>query len=369
MAVVLKRIKELCYPVTSNIQINKLEANNGIYPLYGASGLVKNIDFYKIDKDYISIVKDGAGVGRIEFQKAKSSIVATMQALFNYDNVDIKWLYYALKSQNLGKTKSGATIPHIYFKDYGEKFVKFYDLNNQKKIVRTLDAINNVIDNDNRIIKLLDDCVKTRFFELFANKKENIYFSDCVKKMTKGPFGSSVKKDLYVPETDDAYKVYVQLNCLKKDEKIGDYFISKDYYEKKMKSFKIEANDYLITCDGTLGKYIRLSNCPRKGIISASLLKIKLDENIIIPDYFEVLWDEYLLDELKKNVRNGCLKHLPSAKEIGKKMIYLPSIEEQQLFSEFRQYIELSKKNIKRHIDLMVELLDKKMDDYFGGKV
>ena len=133
---------------------------------------------------------------------------------------------------------------------------------------------------------------------MFGNKIPNSKFGNCVCRMTQGPFGSAVKKSLYVPESDDAYKVYIQANSIQKDETIGDYYISKDYFESKMRSFEIKGKDYLFTCDGTLGKFIRLSENPRKGIISASLLRIELIEDIIIPEYFESLWNEYLLKKL-----------------------------------------------------------------------
>ena len=106
---------------------------------------------------YISIVKDGAGVGRIDIHNAKSSIVGTLQAFVNNDNVNLKYLYYALKNQKLDKTKTGATIPHIYFKDYGNNLVKFYPLEKQREIVSILDKISAIIDADK---KQLEDILR-----------------------------------------------------------------------------------------------------------------------------------------------------------------------------------------------------------------
>ena len=74
-----KKLNEVCDKSSSNVVINKLDDNNGDYPLFGASGLVKNVDFYHQDKPYIGIVKDGAGVGRVNTYPAYSSLVGTMQ--------------------------------------------------------------------------------------------------------------------------------------------------------------------------------------------------------------------------------------------------------------------------------------------------
>ena len=147
--------------------------------------------------------------------------------------------------------------------------------------------------------------------------------------MTKGPFGSDIKKSLYVPKSTDTYKVYIQVNAIEKDASLGDYFISKEYFDSKMSRFEVKPNDYIITCDGTLGRYLRLPPTMERGIISASLLRITLKTNIL-PRFFEYLWDGYIMSRLTSDIRNSALVHLPSATKIGKVLIPLPSIVEQE---------------------------------------
>ena len=147
--------------------------------------------------------------------------------------------------------------------------------------------------------------------------------------MTKGPFGSDIKKSLYVPKSADTYKVYIQVNAIEKDASLGEYFISKEYFDSKMSRFEVKPNDYIITCDGTLGRYLRLPPTMERGIISASLLRITLKTNIL-PRFFEYLWDGYIMSRLTSDIRNSALVHLPSATKIGKVLIPLPSIDEQE---------------------------------------
>ena len=57
---------------TSNLkESDVLNSKNGIYPVYGANGIIKYIDKYDIDQCSISIVKDGAGVGRLQYHEGK----------------------------------------------------------------------------------------------------------------------------------------------------------------------------------------------------------------------------------------------------------------------------------------------------------
>lgn len=67
------KLKDVLTVKSSSISINQLEENTGDYPLYGASGFLKNIDFCEMDVDYISIVKDGSGVGNFSLYVFHSS--------------------------------------------------------------------------------------------------------------------------------------------------------------------------------------------------------------------------------------------------------------------------------------------------------
>lgn len=42
----------------------------------------------------------------------------------------------------------------------------------------------------------------------------------------KGPFGSSLTKAMFVPKSNDTYKVYEQKNAIQKDNTLGSYFIT-----------------------------------------------------------------------------------------------------------------------------------------------
>ena len=163
------RLGDVCEKGSSNIAQKDLEGNEGKYPIYGASGLIKYVDFYKQDKEYIAIVKDGAGVGRTMILPAYSSVIGTMQYIFPKNNIDISFLYYAITHMGLGKYFSGATIPHIYFKDYQKEKFNIYEIEEQKKIAYVLDKITELIDKRKQQLEKLDELVKSRFVEMFGD--------------------------------------------------------------------------------------------------------------------------------------------------------------------------------------------------------
>lgn len=135
----IKKIKDICSKASSNIAQNKITELDGDYPVFGASGYVQNIDFYHQNTEYIGIVKDGSGVGRVNKYPAYSSLLGTLQYILPKEGYDLNYVGYALQSLNLAKYASGAAIPHIYFRDYGEETICVPPLAEQERIVAILD--------------------------------------------------------------------------------------------------------------------------------------------------------------------------------------------------------------------------------------
>jgi len=168
-----KKLEEICSKGSSNISLNKIEDNIGEYNLYGASGLVKGIDFYHQEKSYIGIVKDGSGVGRVDIYPPKSSLVGTMQYIFPKEGCEIGFLKYLLQGLHLENFKTGAAIPHIYFKDYGKSKVPIPPLSEQQHIVEELDLLSSIIEKKKAQLKELDNLAQSLFYEMFGDPITN----------------------------------------------------------------------------------------------------------------------------------------------------------------------------------------------------
>ena len=140
----MARLGDVCESAASNLLQKDLDGRIGEYAVYGASGFIKNVDFYHRDEPYIAVVKDGAGVGRVMKLPAKTSVIGTMQYIIPKIAVDIDYLAYAMEFMNLGKYYTGATIPHIYFKDYKNENINLPPLDEQRKIAAVLDKISDL---------------------------------------------------------------------------------------------------------------------------------------------------------------------------------------------------------------------------------
>ena len=326
----------------------------------------------KSDTILYSIFATLGEVGILKIDACTNQAIAGLSLKEN-SNILKEYLYYYLKSKkkdvnNLGR---GVAQNNINLSLLRKFKIPVMPLHQQKKIIEVLDIVSSTINNYERELILLDELIKARFVEMFGDpniefKYSSVKFNDLVARMTKGPFGSDMKKDLFVPKGENTYKVYIQINAIQKNQSLGEYYISKEYFDRKVSRFELFPNDYIITCDGTLGKYLKLDENMEKGVISPSLLRLTLQNDKINDKYFENIWDFYMLGLMKKEARNACLVHLPSAKKIGEISIPVPPLEFQNQFASFVQEIDKSRSRIQKSLEASQELFDSLMQEYFG---
>ena len=166
------KLSEVSDKATSNYAQKDLEKLSGDYPVYGAGGFIKNIDTFQQGKEYIAVVKDGAGIGRTLYLPAKSSVIGTLQYILPKENIEPKFLYYAVKAMHLEKYYTGATIPHIYYKDYQKEEFELPEKEKQREIVYLFEKIEDVLDKGRQQLQKLDELIESRFVEMFGDEQQ-----------------------------------------------------------------------------------------------------------------------------------------------------------------------------------------------------
>lgn len=127
-----RKLNEFTKYSSSTLTVKDID-ENGNYDLYDANDLIGRTDKSALLVDYISIIKDGAGVGRVRRLPKNSCILGTMGAIIP-QNIDYDFLFSVLEKTDFTKLTSGGTIPHIYFNQYGEKYFFVPSLEEQVKI-------------------------------------------------------------------------------------------------------------------------------------------------------------------------------------------------------------------------------------------
>lgn len=141
-------IKAISTYSVSTISQTMLESYEGkqLYPVFNANSIAGYVDFFENEYPYISIIKDGAGIGRVRLCEAKSSTIGTIGCIHARKGISIVFLYYLFEQIDFSKYSNGSTIPHLYYKDYSCEKVRIPDIQEQTAIAEVLSTADREID-------------------------------------------------------------------------------------------------------------------------------------------------------------------------------------------------------------------------------
>jgi len=362
------RLGDVCSKDSSNIAQKDLDNNDGTFPIYGASGFIKNVDFYKQEKEYIAVVKDGAGVGRVMKCPAKSSVICTMQYILPKENINIDFLAFAMENMNLAKYYTGATIPHIYFKDYCKEMVLLPSLDEQKQITRILNKIVYVIDKRKKQLSKLDELVKARFVELFGDPVINpkswetaplsaliLNANNGMARRGKDADGSIV---LRLVELQNGFIDYSAPNriCLNETEK---------------KRYELVDNDFLFArVNGNpdyVGRCAVFKGIGEPVFHNDHIIRVHFDETKLNGCFTSVLLNsDYGKRQMREQIKTSAGQYTISQDGIGAIMTILPPMELQNQFAAFVEQTDKSKLEVQKSLEKLELLKKALMQKYFG---
>lgn len=149
-----------------------------------------------------------------------------------------------------------------------------------------------------------------------------------------GPFGSTLTGKV---SPDNEVKVYGQWNVIGKDFSAGKNYVSEKTYQE-LESYWIHPNDILISMMGTVGKCAIIPKGVAKGIMDSHIVKVRLDESVILPQYFYYVYDKdgsnVVMSQIQRDRRGSIMDGLNSTLIKGF-IIPLPSLPEQQVIASY----------------------------------
>ena len=333
------RLGDVCDRGTSNLKQSDITDTSGEYPVYGASGVIGTVSFYHQKLPYVAVVKDGAGIGRTTLHPAESSVIGTMQYLLPKANILPEYLYYVVKHMHLEKYYTGATIPHIYFKDYKSEEFNLEPLEKQHIIVDMLEKIESVIEARQNELKRLDDLIKSRFVELFGDPVSN---SKGLKELTLpelGELGRGVSKHRprNAPELLGGEYPLIQTGEV---SNAGLYIENYEntYSELGYKQSKMwKAGTLCITIAANIAKtaILKFDTCFPDSVVG---FKANDKTNEIFIHY----WFSFFQAILEAQAPESAQKNI-NLKILSKLKVIAPDIEEQNKFATFVVQVDKSK--------------------------
>lgn len=334
---------DVCEKGASNIKQSDIANMTGEYPIYGAAGYIGNIDFYHQEKPYVAIVKDGAGIGRTTLHPAKSSVIGTMQYLLPKDNVLPEYLCYVVRHMHLEKYFTGATIPHIYFRDYKNEKFNLDSLDKQAEIIEILGKAESIILKRRKELAELDNLIKARFVEMFgiypANQMgwETGKIRDTVADVR---YGSSR------PAVDGGKYPYLRMNNITYGGELDLSDVKRiDVPENELDKCTVRRGDVLF--NRTNSKELVGKTCvydrDEMMVLAGFVIRVRVNDRVL-PEFLSAFLNT---DFSKKTLSEMCKAAIGQANINAQEMqnigLYLPPLELQRQFVQFKKQIDKSK--------------------------
>ena len=176
-------------------------------------------------------------------------------------------------------------------------------------------------------------------FPEFQGEWETFTFDE-IAQYKKGPFGSALKKDLFVPQSENAIKVYEQQNAIKKDWTLSRYYITKDYFNAHMKQFVAKAGDLIVSCAGTIGEVYELPKDAEEGVFNQALMRVRVNNEVVNKEIFITVFSS-MIDKFSKIYSNGsAIKNIPPFADLKRTQVYLPCKEEQIVIAQLLRSLD-----------------------------
>lgn len=368
----IKKLGEVCEILDHlRVPITKKDRREGVYPYYGASGIQDYVDSYIFDGRYLLVGEDGAKWGANDKSayiiEGKSWVNNHAHILKINDGISDRLVEYYLVSKDLQEYITGAVVPKLTQQALRNIPIPIPPREEQERIVAELDCLSGVIEKKREQLRELDALAQSIFYQMFGdpitNEKrwEVSTIENVCSSIVRGPFGSALKKEYFVEQSNTTYKVYEQKHAIQKDSSIGTYYISADMFET-LSRFEIKEGDIIMSCSGTIGEFYEIPIGAEKGIMNQALLKYTLNKNI------HKIYFLYVMEWVKENFekKGSGLQNIGSVKTIKSTDISLPPLPLQQEFADKIEAIEKQKELIKKSITQTEELFNSRMDYYFN---
>ncbi|HIC3934287.1 TPA: restriction endonuclease subunit S [Campylobacter coli] len=382
----INKLEEVCEILDNKrIPISQKNRISGIYPYYGASGIVDYIDKYIFDEELVLIGEDGAKWGAFE----NSAFIVNGKYWVNNHahilkpNNEIlinKFLVYFLNYSNLEKYITGATVKKLNQQKLKQIEIPLPPLKEQERIVGILDESFAKIDESIKILEqdllnldeLMQSALQKAFNPLKDNVKENYKLPQSWEWKSLGEIGEIITGT--TPSKNNPNFYGNEYPLFKPSDLNGDIIIKYASDNLSKLGFdnarNLPKDTILVVCIGaSIGK-VGLSgvngSCNQQinAIIPNSAFTSKYLFFVCLSNYFQTI--------LKKNASQTTLPIINKT-EFSKLQIPLPPIKEQEQIAshldELSSHVKNLKQNYQAQIKDLQELKNSLLDKAFKGNL
>ena len=340
---------------------------------FGKEVASKDKTTYKIvPYGYFAYNPSRINVGSVDWQRCEAQvIVSPLYNVFSVsDELDRQFLYYFLKS-NIGRQMirakaAGSVRDNLKLDMLKEMTIPDSSLDDQRHCVATLDNLQYLIELRKKQLNELDNLVKARFVEMFgiypANQMgwETGKIRDTVADVR---YGSSR------PAVDGGKYPYLRMNNITYGGELDLSDVKRiDVPENELDKCTVRRGDVLF--NRTNSKELVGKTCvydrDEMMVLAGFVIRVRVNDRVL-PEFLSAFLNT---DFSKKTLSEMCKAAIGQANINAQEMqnigLYLPPLELQRQFVQFKKQIDKSKVVVQRALDEAQTLFDSLMQQYFG---
>ena len=335
------RLGEICKPKQWKTLTGKELISNGKYPVYGANGIIGYYNEYNHEKETLLIGCRGT-CGALNICVNKSYVNGNAMALDNLrEDIDVKFLYYALMGRGLKDIISGAVQPQIIRSDLEKIEVLIGTKAEQKDIIEKFDAIESVISLRRKELEKLDELIKARFVELFGDPVSD------TKNWGQKPLKEMLESIRYgtssPPKFSDEGYAFIRATNIKNGRIVdNDMKFIPQHEADRLEKCKLLGGEIIIVRSGVNAGNTCVVTPEYSGQYAGYDMILVLNESLN-PVFFNTLINTtYMEKVVKPMTRRAAQPHLNSAQTQSFPIICVPK-EQQDQFAAFVKQVDKSK--------------------------
>lgn len=357
------QLKNICRPKQWKTLTGKNLVPDGKYPVYGANGIIGYYNDYNHENETLMIGCRGT-CGALNISQPFSYINGNAMALDDLvDDIDIRYLYYALMGRGFQDVISGAVQPQIIRADLEKMEVWIGNKKEQKEIVDVFSKLDAVLSHRKREIQYLDDLIKARFVEMFESQAwERVRAGTIMLNMRNGVSPSNIGT---YPAKVLTLSAITQGGFNPDSWKDGMFDVDPPL-EKR-----VTASDFYMCRGNGNKKLVGVGVYSKEDrydlIFPDTAIAATIDLHRICLPYLFYAWQQpFVRKQIEAGARttNGTYKINQGV--VSNIELALPPLKLQKQFAAFVAAIDKSKATVQKALDETQLLFDSLMQKYFG---
>ncbi len=307
------------------------------------------------------LLSSRAPIGKVAITGCEMYCNQGFKNLICSDLINNKYLYWFLKgkTQYLNSLGRGVTFKEISKTIVADIEINLPSIEEQKKIVKRIEIIDDRLSIQRAEISRLDELIKARFVEMFGDCNNEVPIGNVIT-ICRG----ASPRPIQAYTTNDPNGVnWIKIGDASEDSLYITKTAERINQDGAKKSRAVHKGDFILSNSMSFGRpyILGIDGCVHDGWLILSDFRDTFNELYL----YYALRSEHVQHQFNGKVNGATVKNLNSDL-VKATFIPVPDIETQKVFADFVLQVDKSKVAVQKSLDKTQLLFDSLMQEYFG---